>query len=57
MKLTERLNVLIQSATLSQKSGILTLDEAVKAKLAIDAISSGELNEKFANAINVLIQL
>jgi hypothetical protein len=57
MKLKERLNVLIQSATLSQKSGILTLDEAVKAKLAIDAISSGELNEKFANAINVLIQL
>ena len=57
MKLTERLNVLIQSATLSQKSGIFTLDEAVKAKLAIDAISSGELNEKFTNAINVLIQL
>lgn len=57
MKLTERLNLLIQSVTLSQKSGILTLDEAVKAKLAIDVISSGELNEKFTNAINVLIQL
>lgn len=57
MKLTERLNVLIQSATLSQKSGILTLDEAVKAKLAIDVISSGKLNENFTNAINVLIQL
>jgi len=57
MKLTERLNLLIQSVTLSQKSGVLTLDEAVKAKLAIDVISSGELNEKFTNAINVLIQL
>lgn len=57
MKLTERLNVLIQSATLSQKSGILTLDEAVKAKSAIDIISSGELNQKFTSAINVLIQL
>lgn len=57
MKLTERLNVLIQSATLSQKSGILTLDEAVKAKSAIDIISSGELNQKFTSAINMLIQL
>lgn len=57
MKLTERLNVLIQSATLSQKSGILTLDEAVKAKSAIDIISSGELNQKFTSAVNMLIQL
>lgn len=57
MKLTERLNVLIQSATLSQKSGILTFDEAVKAKSAIDIISSGELNQKFTSAINMLIEL
>jgi hypothetical protein len=40
MKLTERLNVLIQAATLSQKSGVLTLDDAVKVKSAIDVISS-----------------
>ena len=57
MKLNERLNVLIQSTTLSQKSGNLTLDEAVRAKTAIDIISSGELNQKFAEAINVLIEL
>ena len=57
MKLNERLNVLIQSTALSQKSGNLTLDEAVRAKTAIDIISSGELNQKFAEAINVLIEL
>lgn len=57
MKLTERLNVLIQAATLSQKSGVFTLDEAVKAKTAIDVISSGTLNQNFTSAINVLIEL
>ena len=57
MKLNERLNVLIQSTALSQKSGNLTLDEAVRAKTAIDIISSGELNQNFAEAINVLIEL
>ena len=57
MKLTERLNVLIQAISLSQKNGILTLDEAVKAKSAIDIISSGELNQKFTSAINMLIEL
>ena len=57
MKLTERLNVLIQAATLSQKSGTLTLDEAAKAKTAIDVISSGILNQNFTSAINVLIEL
>lgn len=56
MKLTERLNVLIQAATLSQKGGVLTLDDAVKAKSAIDVISSGTLNQNFAAAINVLIE-
>ena len=57
MNLTERLNVLIQSASLSQKSGNLTLDDAVKAKSAIDIISSGTLNQNFTTAINVLMEL
>jgi hypothetical protein len=57
MKLSERLTVLIQATTLSQKSGILTLDDAVKAKTAIDIISSGTLNQKFTTAINVLIEI
>lgn len=57
MNLTERLNVLIQAVTLSQKSGTLTFDEAVKAKTALDIISSGELNQNFTSAINVLIEL
>ena len=57
MKLTERLNVLIQATTLSQKSGSLTLDEAVKAKSAIDIISSGELNQNFTAALNTLIEI
>ena len=57
MKLTERLNVLIQAATLSQKSGVLTLDDAVKTKSAIDVISSGVLNQNFTSAINILIEM
>lgn len=57
MKLTERLNVLIQATTLSQKSGVLTLDEAVKAKSAIDVISTGTLTQNFASAINILIEV
>ena len=57
MKLTERLNVLIQAVTLSQKSGILSLDDAVKVKSAIDVISSGTLNQNFASAINILIEI
>lgn len=57
MKLTERLNVLIQAASLSQKSGVLSLDDAVKAKTAIDIISSGTLNQNYATAINVLIEI
>ena len=57
MRLTERLNVLIQAVTLSQKSGVLTLDEAVKAKSAIDTIAAGILNQVFATAINTLIEI
>lgn len=57
MKLSERLNVLIQATTLSQKSGILTLDDAVKAKTAIDIISSGILNQNYSSAIKTLIEI
>ena len=57
MVLTERLNVLIQAAALSQKSGVLTLDEAVKAKSAIDVISTKTLNQNFTTALNILIEL
>jgi hypothetical protein len=57
MKLIERLNVLIQATSLSQKSGSLTLDEAVKAKNAIDIISTGVLNQNYASAINTLIEI
>jgi transcriptional regulator NrdR family protein len=57
MKLSERLNVLVQAMTLSQKSGALTLDEAVKAKTAIDVISTGNLNQNYTSAINVLIEI
>lgn len=57
MKLIERLNVLIQSATLSQKSGALTLEDAVNAKNAIDTISSGVINQDYAKAINILIEI
>ena len=57
MKLSERLNVLIQATSLSQKSGVLTLDEAVKAKSAIDIISTGTLSQNYADAISVLIEV
>lgn len=57
MKLSERLNVLVQAITLSQKSGALTLDEAVKAKTAIDVISTGNLNQNYTSSINVLIEI
>ena len=57
MKLTERINVLIQAITLSQKSGILNLDDAVKAKSAIDIITSGVINQNFTLALNVLIEI
>jgi hypothetical protein len=57
MKLTERLSVLIQATTLSQKSGALTLDEAVKAKSAIDVVSTGTISQNFMSAINVLIEI
>ena len=57
MKLIERINVLIQAITLSQKSGILNLDDAVKAKSAIDVITSGVINQNFTLALNALIEI
>jgi hypothetical protein len=57
MKLKERLNVLIQAITLSQKSGVISLDDAVKAKSAIDIIYSGVINSNLASAINILIEI
>lgn len=57
MNLKERLNLLIQAATLSQKNGVLTLDEAVKAKSAIDVISTESINNEFISAINILIEI
>ena len=57
LKLTERLNILIQAITLSQKSGILNLDDAVKAKSAIDVITSGVINQNFTLALNALIEI
>lgn len=57
MNLTERLNVLIRATTLSQKNGVLTLDEAVKAKNAIDVISAGKLDQNLPLAINALMEI
>ena len=57
MNLSERLNVLIQAITLSQKNGGLDLNAAVSAKYAIDVISSGVLNETFISSINTLIEI
>lgn len=57
MILSERLNVLIQATTLAQKKGILTLDEAVKAKTAIDTISSGKFDQNLPLAINALMEI
>ena len=57
MKLSDRLNTLIQATTLAQKSGGLTLDDAVQAKTAIDIITSGVLNQNYTSAINFLIEI
>lgn len=57
MKLSEKLNVLIQAITLSQKSGVLDLNDAVKAKYAIDVICSGVINKNFTSAIDTIIEI
>lgn len=57
MTLNERLNVLIQATSLAQKNGVLTLDNAVKAKTAIDVISSGKIDQNLPLAINSLMEI
>lgn len=57
MELNKRLDIIIQAVILSQKKGILTLEDAVNAKNAIDIISIGEMNQNFISAINILIEI
>ena len=57
MKLSERLNIIMQATLLSQKNGALTFDDAVKAKSAMDIITSGTINQNFTNAITILIDI
>lgn len=57
LKLSERLNVIMQATLLSQKNGALTFDDAVKAKSAMDIITSGTINQNFTNAITILIDI
>lgn len=54
MNLNERFNILAQAIELGQKGGILTLDDAVKAKQSIDTISKGE---KLKESFDVLIKM
>ena len=42
MDLNERFNVLVQGVELAQKKGVLSLENAVEAKAAIDTIQKGE---------------
>ena len=42
MDLNERFNVLVQGVEIAQKSGVLSLDNAVEAKNCIDKIQKGE---------------
>ena len=42
MDLNERFNVLVQGVEIAQKSGVLSLDNAVEAKTCIDKIQKGE---------------
>jgi len=55
MELDERIEILIQSAELAQRGGVLTFDDAVVVKHAIDVCKSkkGNVNE----AIDTLIKL
>lgn len=54
MELSERLNVLIQAAQLAQNGGILSLDDAVVVKTAIDNIRA---NKDVDTAVKVLINV
>jgi len=54
MDLNERFNVLVQGVEIAQKSGVLTLDDAVKAKTAIDSIQKGEkLREELSKLVEI----
>lgn len=53
MEINQRLDVLIQSAEIAQKFGILSLDEAVVVKESIDNIKS---NKCLKESIQVLVK-
>lgn len=57
LKLSERLNVIMQATLLAQKNGALTFDDAVNAKSSMDIITSGTINQNFTNAITTLIEI
>lgn len=54
MELKDRLDVLIQAAQLTQSKGILSLDDAVVVKSAIDNISQ---NTNINQSVHVLIKV
>lgn len=54
MELQDRLNVLVQSAQLAQNKGILSLEDAVVVKTAIDNIQS---NKDIETSIKILIHV
>lgn len=54
MNLNERFNVIAQAMEISQKAGIMTLDDAVAAKTCIDSIQKGEkLHESFDTLVKM----
>ena len=53
MELQERVNILTQGVELAQKKGILTLDDAYLAKIALDALKK---NTSIKEAFDILIQ-
>lgn len=54
MELKNRLDLLIQSAELSQQNGVFTLDDAVIVKSAVDNIKE---NKNLKESVNVLIKI
>lgn len=54
MELKNRLDILAQAATLAQKSGVLSLEEASVAKQAIDLLGS---QTDLKTAVDVLTQI
>jgi hypothetical protein len=53
MELQERVNILTQGVELAQKKGVLSIDDAYLAKLAMDAIKK---NTNLKEAMDILIQ-